>query len=87
MSMLWALIGGNGVSRIVQAGHYAGYSTLLLGFLLRAMGKRHALFSIDIDRAVTDYTQQWTERAGLADILHLSVRDSVAPDAVIAARA
>ncbi len=86
ISMLWALIGGNGISRIVQAGHYAGYSTLLLGFLLRAMGKRHALFSIDIDSAVTDYTQQWTERAGLTDIVRLSVTDSAAADAVIAAR-
>ena len=87
ISMISALIGGNGISRIVQAGHYAGYSTLLLGFLLRAMGKRQALFSIDIDRPVTEYTQQWATRAGLDDIVRLAVSDSAAADAPTAAAA
>ena len=87
ISMLSALIGGNGLSRVVQAGHYAGYSTLLLGFLLRGMGKRQALFSIDIDAEVTDYARDWAARAGLADIARLVVSDSAAPAVVEEARA
>ncbi|WP_170412087.1 class I SAM-dependent methyltransferase [Ruegeria atlantica] len=79
ISMLLGLIGGNGVSRIVQCGHYAGYSTLLLGFMLRRMGKPHSLFSIDIDPDVTEYTRSWVEKAGLSDFVHLEVSDSADP--------
>jgi predicted O-methyltransferase YrrM len=76
MSLLSALIGGNGLSRIVQLGHYVGYSTLLLGFLLRSMQKKHALFSVDIDPIATGYTQRWVERGDLTDVTKLVLSDS-----------
>ena len=47
MSLVTALVAGNGIRRVVQLGHYYGYSALLLGFTLRAMGARPGLFTID----------------------------------------
>jgi predicted O-methyltransferase YrrM len=82
VTMLSSVIGGNGISRVVQAGHYVGYSTLLLGFLLRSMGKRNALFSVDIDPVATAYTQDWVDRAGLTEVVRLTVGDSAGPGLV-----
>lgn len=76
LSLLMGLISGNGISRIVQCGHYVGYSSLILGFLLRHQNAEKCLFSIDIDPMVTDYTQQWIDRAGLCDQIKLHVGDS-----------
>lgn len=80
LSLLVGLISGNAINRIVQCGHYVGYSTLLLGFLLRGMGQNNALFSIDIDPAVTEYTATWIEKAGLENQVRLNVADSADPD-------
>jgi predicted O-methyltransferase YrrM len=80
LSFLFCLISGNAIERVVQCGHYVGYSTLLLGFLFRQMGKTNALFSIDIDAAVTEYTAQWLGRAGLNEQVKLSVADSADPN-------
>jgi len=76
LSFLIGLITGSGISRILQCGHYIGYSTLLLGFYLRMMGKKNSIYSIDIDNKVTDYTKSWVDKAGLADYVRLSVNDS-----------
>jgi predicted O-methyltransferase YrrM len=76
LSLLIGLISGSAIRRIVQCGHYVGYSTLLLGFLLRKMQQKQALFSIDIDKSVTGYTAEWLSRAGLNDQVRLSVADS-----------
>jgi len=75
MSFLYGFIGGNYVRRIVQLGHYAGYSTLLIGFLLKRLnyGK---LFSIDIDKDITEYTQKWIDKAKLNDYVSLFCDDS-----------
>ncbi|NPC57187.1 CmcI family methyltransferase [Caenimonas soli] len=86
MSLLHGLIGGNGMSRVVQCGHYIGYSTLLLGFLLRSMGRRQALYSVDIDPAATRYTNTWVKKAQLQDVVRLSVRNSADPEAVAEAQ-
>jgi len=80
LSLLMGLISGNAISRVVQCGHYVGYSTLLLGFLFRKMGKKQALFSIDNDASVTEYTAQWLSLAGLDDHASLSVADSADPE-------
>ena len=80
LSMLMGIISGSAISRVVQCGHYVGYSTLLLGFLFRKMGKKQALFSIDIDASVTDYTAQWLKQAGLDDQVRLSIADSADPE-------
>jgi predicted O-methyltransferase YrrM len=76
LSMLIGLISGNSISRVVQCGHYVGYSTLLLGFLFRKMGKKASLFSIDIDASVTEYTALWLNRAGLDAQVKLNIADS-----------
>jgi predicted O-methyltransferase YrrM len=76
LSTLTGFVAGNNLDRIVQCGHYAGYSTLLLGWTLRKMGKKKALFSIDINPDVTEFTQNWVNRAGLEDVVHLAVGDS-----------
>ena len=80
ISLLEGLIGGNGISAIVQCGHYVGYSTLLLGFLLRRMGKTNALFSVDIAASETAFTQDWVDRANLGDQLQLCVDNSSNPE-------
>ena len=79
ISLLAGLIGGNGICAIVQCGHYVGYSTLLLGFLLRSMGKANALFSIDIDPDATSFTQEWVEKAGLGAQVRLRISNSSDP--------
>ena len=79
ISMLAGIISGNGIGAVVQCGHYVGFSTLLIGFLLRSMGKKNALFSIDIDAAVTGYTQSWVDRAALNEYVALRVGTSSAP--------
>lgn len=76
LSLLIGLISGSAIHRIVQCGHYVGYSTLLLGFLLRKMNQKNALFSIDIDEGVTRYTADWVAKAGLEEQVRLCVADS-----------
>lgn len=87
LSLLFGLISGNGLSRIVQCGHYVGYSTLLLSFLLRRMGVRNGLYSIDIDPEVTAYTKSWMRRAGLMPHTKLTIADSADPAQAVAAQA
>lgn len=76
MSVIQGLVTGSAVNRIVQLGHYYGYSALLLGFMLRAMDARPGLLSIDIDPDATAFTQRWIDRAGLGDYVQLHVGDS-----------
>jgi predicted O-methyltransferase YrrM len=78
MSMIHGLVMGNAINRIVQLGHYFGYSTLLMGFMLRAMGARPGLVSIDIDQTASDFTQRWITRAGLDDVVRVHTGDSAA---------
>jgi predicted O-methyltransferase YrrM len=78
MSFIHGLVMGNGVNRIVQLGHYFGYSSLLLGFALRKMGGTRKLASIDIDPEATAFTQKWIDRAGLGDVVELHLGDSAA---------
>lgn len=78
---------GSGINRVVQCGHYAGYSTLLLGFMMRKMGFRRSLFSVDIDARVTEYTYQWLQEADLLDYVNLHVGNSTDKDLPDLARA
>src|SRR3954468_13358230 len=48
ISLLHGFVMGNRLGRIVQLGTCAGYSTLLLGWMLRRMGASRGLFSIDL---------------------------------------
>lgn len=85
MSLVHGLVGGNGIRRIVQLGHYCGYSTLLLGFQLRAMDARPGLISFDIDRDATTFTRQWVARAGLEPWVDARQGDSGDPASAEAA--
>ncbi len=87
MGVIQGLVDGSGLTRVLQIGHYYGYSALLIGFWLRAMGGRRLLVSIDIDQAATDFTRRWIERAELGDYVRLLVADATDPrtvDAVVA---
>jgi predicted O-methyltransferase YrrM len=87
MSMLQALVMGNGMSRVVQLGHYIGYSTFFFGLMLKRMGNQGRLFSADIDPRATEFTQTWIERFDVADHVTLQVIDSSDPEAVAGAKA
>jgi predicted O-methyltransferase YrrM len=78
MSMIQGLVMGSAIGRIVQLGHYYGYSALLIGFMLRTMGAGGRLFSIDIDPKATEFTQRWVGRAYLRDQVRLHLGDSAA---------
>jgi predicted O-methyltransferase YrrM len=85
MCLLQGFVSGGALRRIVQLGHYFGYSTLLLGFMLRSMRARPGLFSIDVDPQATVFTQRWVRRAGLQDYVTLHVGDSADESSVRAA--
>lgn len=70
----------SGLHRVVQLGHYAGFSTLMLGFALRRMGFDHALFTADINAKMTDLTQQWVRRADLDEVVRVYCGDSASPE-------
>jgi predicted O-methyltransferase YrrM len=80
MCMLQGLIMGSGITRIVQCGHYLGYSTLLIGFMLRRMNRAKGLLSIDSDAAATEYTAKWIAKATLDEQVSLVLSDSASPD-------
>lgn len=84
-SAVLGFVNGSGIRRIVQLGHFAGYSCLLFGWALRRMGAEHGLFSIDINQKVTAYTQRWLDRAGLTGQVGLHTEDSASPSCVTAA--
>jgi cephalosporin hydroxylase len=87
MSFIQGLVSGNGISRIVQLGHYYGYSALLVGFWLRHMGQGGKLVSIDIDPDATAFTLDWLQRAGLQDTVFLKLGDSADPSNIEDAKA
>lgn len=76
ISLICSLINGNGISRIIQCGHYIGYSTLLLAFMFKRMNKNKCIFSVDIDLNITEYTQAWINKADLNNQVILHVEDS-----------
>jgi predicted O-methyltransferase YrrM len=86
LSFLHGVVLGNRGSRIVQLGTHAGYSTLLLGFMLRRMGAERGLFTLDIDPAMCGIARSWTDRAGLQPYVNVAEGDSLAPDSERSAR-
>ncbi len=86
ISLLQGLVMGSGIRNILQIGHYIGYSTLLLGFMVRRMGFRQSVISVDIDPQSSAYTKEWLARAGLDDFVRVVVSDSVAPELPAAVR-
>ncbi|MDQ6913344.1 MAG: class I SAM-dependent methyltransferase [Verrucomicrobiota bacterium] len=86
MSFLHGLVLGNRAERIVQLGTHAGYSALLLGFMLRRMNARRGLFTIDIDPASLAAGRQWIRRAKLEDFVQVAEGDFLDPATVQAAK-
>lgn len=86
LSFLHGVVLGNGASRIVQLGTHAGYSTLLLGFMLRRMQRGRGLFTLDIDAAMCAIARKWTGRAGLEEYVNVAEGDSLDNASARAAR-
>lgn len=82
MSVIHGLINGGGLTRVLQIGHYYGYSALLIGWWLRAMGGSRLLVSIDIDPKATEFTQRWIDRAGLGAYVKLLLADATTEQAL-----
>jgi predicted O-methyltransferase YrrM len=87
MSFVVGLVGGNGIRRIVQLGHSYGYSSLVLGFALRAMDATPGLVSFDIDPIATRFTKRWIGGAGLDSYVTTVEGDSGSPASVQRAEA
>ena len=81
ISFLQGIVLGNGIRRIVQLGTCSGYSALLLGFMLRRMGARCGLFTLDIGAELCSYTRDWLARSGLGEFVHAAQLHSLEPQA------
>jgi predicted O-methyltransferase YrrM len=77
---------GNRASRIVQLGTCAGYSALLLGWMLRRMKVEQGLFSLDLDPVSCEISRRWITRGGLQDFVEIAERNSLDPQSPLAAR-
>jgi len=86
ISFLHGLVMGNRIGRIVQLGTCAGYSTLLLGWMLRRMNARNGLFSLDHDPAMCEMSRRWIVRADLEDFVEIVERSSLDAGSTTAAR-
>jgi predicted O-methyltransferase YrrM len=87
MSILQAFVVATLARNMVQLGSFAGYSMLLAGFMMRAMGRRHAVLAVDIEPTMIEYCAGWVERAGLGDYVRLECCDSSQPHLPELARA
>lgn len=79
MTLLTGLVMSTGINRVVQCGHYVGFSALLLAMVARQMGTGRFLYTVDIDPVPSAFTQRWIERAGLAEKVMVAVHDSSDP--------
>jgi predicted O-methyltransferase YrrM len=86
VSLLQGLVLGNRITRIVQLGTCSGYSSLLLGFMLRRMNASRGLFTLEIDLELCAFTQRWLERAGLTNYVTVVRGNSLDPHSIAAAR-
>jgi predicted O-methyltransferase YrrM len=87
MTMLTGLVMSTGITRMVQCGHYVGFSTLLLGMIARQMGLQRSLYTVDIDPESTAYTRKWIEKVGFAEDIMVALHDSSDPICAEEARA
>ena len=86
ISLLHGLVMGNQIGRIAQLGTSAGYSALLLGWMLRRMNARRGLFSLDLDPAMCELSRRWIARADLEDFVEIAEGSSLDPGSIEAAR-
>lgn len=76
LSIIQGFIMGSNISHIVQLGHNSGYSTLLIGFMLRKMNSKNSFITIDIDKTACDVTQKWVDKAKLTEYVRIENGDS-----------
>ena len=86
ISILHGLVMGNRASRIVQLGTCAGYSALLLGWMLRRIKAEQGLFSLDLDPVSCEISRSWIARGGLQDFVEITERNSLDPQSPLSAR-
>jgi predicted O-methyltransferase YrrM len=86
MSLLHGLVTGNRLTRIAQLGTCAGYSALLLGWMLRRMNVARGLFSLDLDPAMCELAGRWINRAGLENFVEIAEGSSLDAESMDAAR-
>ena len=86
ISLLHGLVMGNRIARIVQLGTCSGYSSLLLGFMLRRMNAPRGLFTVDFGPELCALTRRWLERAGLTNFVTVFEGNSLDPATVAAAQ-
>lgn len=79
-SLLHGLVMGNRSTRILQLGTCSGYSSLLLGFMLRRMNVPGGLFTLEIDPELCALTRRWLERAGLTNFVTVAEGNSLDPN-------
>lgn len=84
ISTLVSIINGNGISKIVQLGHYTGYSSLFIAAALKRMNKGH-LFSIDIDPWATGLADDLVQKAGVSKRVTHHLGDSASKESLDAA--
>jgi predicted O-methyltransferase YrrM len=86
ISLLHGLVMGNRIARIAQLGTCAGYSALLLGWMLRRMKAPRGLFALDLDAAMCDLARRWIIRAELEDFVEIVEGTSLDARSVAAAQ-
>jgi len=86
ISILHGLVMGSRARRIVQLGTCAGYSALLLGWMLRRMKAERGLFSLDLDPASCEMSRRWLARGGLQGFVEIAERNSLDPESPLAAK-
>ncbi len=86
ISTISGFILGSGISNLVQCGHYIGFSSMIIGSVFRYMGRKNALYSMDIHPKAHAYAAEWVDRAGLSDYVKLVPLSSDSPDNVVAAQ-
>ena len=86
ISLLHGLVMGSRGTRIVQLGTCAGYSALLLGWMLRRMNAPRGLISFDVDPAMCKLARRWIARAGVEDFVQIAEGNSLDPASVEASR-
>jgi predicted O-methyltransferase YrrM len=86
LSLLQGFVLGNRITRIVQLGTCSGYSSLLLGFMLRRMNAPRGLFTLDISPDFCALTERWLERADLTNYVKVVQGSSLDPKSIAAAQ-
>jgi len=79
ISLLSELILANQIERVIQLGHYAGFSSLIIGMMLSKVSSNARLVSFDIDHRMTCFCDNLMVRAGLEKIVKHVCIDSTDP--------